>query len=1266
MNNLHELTKQLDVLTWNSRSVLNALIRSAMAAGSSDGFTVKRAGEDVKLTRQDIYKLYHFYEAWEASQFSPTAFDEIRSQMNEEYPKTGGVDSALATHAKVMWMDADNKDLSNDEWINKVKTYTNPKWLTNTAPIPLNIRTPIYDENLSTKTYDSYETYLFPSAYYAIDTLGHSGDGIDHSAGGNAWHYNIDDVFAVDANRVLLGTQDADRLEAYRNMYGTAPVHSFEGGSNSFAFAPQSFSFGDRNMVGQENSAILGGLMNIVTGYDSAIIGGNGNIVASPNSVCGGGVSNIMGVGSESFVANSRNSIGGYPYFFRRTASTSTTPQTDCNEIEPVGNCGEYRKIPTEIATVSTSTSNSDLTLSSSQIFIPEDSIAGIGFNHISAGRNDAPYSRVDFKVGDTVSLFGFRVNDGYGIRPCPSLSAQVVDIKVWTSSGLYDMTRSPGIIYGYVVTLNKNLNSETIAKLGDYSIQSGYVVRLSAADYPCVTEYDTVYATEGKTSENCSAFGYNNIACGDAQFVVGSSNVELLRPRFIVGSGSSYVSASNYHRANSLVSAPHYTYMKTSNYIVSGVATMTTAKVHGDGDWYLSTRTYDEDYQNGVEKYAGFFAYSKNPMAVSSDDEEKTRAVFRVCHEKSLLAIGDNGLILKEPYIDQSITKTHEDTVWNELYCKEGAVSINSGSGLEDGTQTVDNNWRWFYNDWVRSSSTPGYDQSVTIWSAQTTGIHGYDLQLHASLTSGYIYMTSYALKIRGITRDALTAQPTDYGMEAFTLTDKRADLITDSGHFYCTKAGSHLSSTDPDIGTAVSNANFSTYHIMTSSKFLPPSETYNVYDVAQILIPGGVTCTRSDRGTTNMPHPIVMSYSVRKNTGRGAQDDVDNSRDLGNGYIYEELAYRSDIVKQAGTLVCNNIGVPSYTIQPSTTLAYYKVDPEPLVDGVSKVAMYDNILGTMNVQDNYFHKTRNNVGVVSVATSENGKIIRPTTLAGYAGEISDCSACTAGTYYSYYLDGVQINPSMYMELYDDNNYTRGIAYLAYGHAGLQTSAITPLDTIKDIYHGNLAGGHNRSLYTSKYSKGTTDANVTDLRDVWVSIITNKDTADTMRWQPLMQNVIMTVAGGRLTIEFDLNLAVMKQYYAIPVKQAGTTNELAVYDDAPDDMMHTLNELSQSIVLPVDPSISNAMQPCYNAANVVCKLHGRAYYTGDVNVSITGYFGKATPGHAYNRNSNWTQTYAFNTPCVVLNMAAWSGWEEGPADGWYQCVAEGVINYGG
>ena len=1264
MNNLHELTKQLDVLTWNSRSVLNALIRSAMAAGSSDGFTVKRAGEPVTLSQQDIYKLYHFYEAWEATQFDENAFEEIRTKMNEEYSGTDGVDAALVKHAKIMWMDADNATSTADQWIEKIKQYTNPKWLTNTAPIPLNIRTPIYDENLSTKVYDSYETYLFPSAYYAIDTLGHSGDGFDHSAGGTTWHFIIDDVFQVDANRVLLGTQDANRLAVYSNLYGTAPLHSLEGGTDSFAFSKNSISFGQRDMVNGDNSAILGGFSNVATGSQTAVLGGNSNIVNSTNSAIGGGLDNMIGAGAEGFAANSRNNIGGYTYFFRRTLSSENNTQTACKEIEKIGNCGEYQRIDPTTAT----TTSGGIALAANQIYIPEYGTSGIGFNRISAGSMSAKVSPVDFKVGDNVTLFGFRTNDGFGIRPCPAITTAVVSIQVWTNAGLFDVDKETftGNIYGYVITLSSNINSTTIKGLGDYSIQSGYVVRLMASNYPNLTEYNTVYSNDPLYTDNCSAFGYNNIACGDAQFVVGSSNQELVTPRFIVGSGSSYIDASNYHRENSLVSAPHYTYMKTSHYIVSGVATMTTAKVHGDGDWYLTTRIYDEDYRTGVEKYAGFFAYSKNHKG-NSDVEEMTRAVLRVFHEKSLLAIGDNGLILREPFIDTTVTPTTTGTVWNELYCKEGAIAIHSGSGLDDGTQTVDNNWEWFYNDWVRSSSSPGSDQSVTIWSAEKTGIHGFDLQLHASTSSGYIYMNSYALKIRGITRDALTAQPTDYGIEEFSLTDKRADLITDSGHFYCAKARSSLSITDPDIGYAVANTKYDDFHIMSSSRFVGKDGNYNVYDVAQIVLPGGVSCTRADRGTDNMPHPIVMSYAVRKNTGRGAQNDVENSRDLGNGYIYEELAYRSDIAKQAGTLICNNIGVPAYTIQPSTTIAYYKVDSEPLVNGMSKVATYDNILSSMNLQDAYFHKTHDNVGVTSVAASENGKIIRPTVLASYAGEISDCSANTAGTYWSYYLDGVQINPSMYMELYDDTNHTRGIAYLAYGHAGLQSSALTPLDTIKDIYHGNLSGGHNRSLYTSKYSKGTTDANVTDLRDVWVSIITNDDTSDTMRWQLLMQNLIMTVAGGRLTVEFDLNLAVMKKYYAIPVKQAGSSNEIAVYDNAPGNMMHTLNELSQSIVLPVDPSISNSMQSCYNAStNVSCMLHGRAYYTGDVNISITGYFGKATPGHAFNRTGNWVQTYAFNTPCVVLNMAKWSGWAEGPADQWYHCMVEGVINYVG
>lgn len=1274
MNNLHELTKQLDVLTWNSRSVLNALIRSAMAAGSSDGFTVKRADEDVKLTRQDIYKLYHFYEAWEASQFNPTSFDEIRSQMNEEYSETGGVDIALATHAKVMWMDADTKDLSNDEWINQVKNYTNPKWLTNTAPIPLNIRTPIYDENLSTKTYDSYETYLFPSAYYAIDTLGHSGDGIDHSAGGNAWHYNIDDVFAIDANRVLVGTQDADRLAAYRMLYKTVPVHSFEGGTNSFALRNNSFSFGHNNKVGRDNAAIVGGFSNMATGSQSGILGGNSNIVNSTNSVVGGGLSNMIGAGPESFAANSRNSIGGYAYFFKRTLTAEASTQTTCQPVIPIDGCGDYQRMDTTTASTSTT---GGIALTANQIYIPEDDTSGIGRNRISSGTSLGKASPVDFKVNDSVVLFGFKTNDGFGFRPCPSLTAAVVSIQIWTSKGLYDvMTEdSVGDIYGYIITLSNNVNSTKIDGLGDYAIQSGYVVRLSADAYPHLTEYDTVYDTDPFNTSNCSAFGYNNISCGQAQFVVGSSNVELLQPRFIVGSGSSYIEANNYHRANSLVSAPHYTYMKTSNYIVSGVATMTTAKVHGDGDWYLTTRTYDEDYRDGVEKYAGFFAYSKNHKG-SSDVEEMTRAVLRVFHEKSVLAIGDNGLILREPFINAETTPTTEGTVWNELYCKDGALAIHSGSGRVDGTQTDDNDWSEFYNAWVASSMIQGQDQSVTIWSAQKTGIHGHDLQLHANLDNGHIFMNANALKIRANTRESLTAQPTDAGIEEYTMTDSRVDLITDTGHFYIPKSMSGLSGSDPDIGSVITNTNSATFHVITSSKYTGNIGGYDFYDVAQLLLPGTISCSRSARGTSAIPHPVVMAYTVQKTA-----NSKSNGRDEDIGYIYEELAYKSDIVKQVGTLVCKNIGIPSYTTD--SEVSYYKTDSNPEIPGYNKVKQFDTVLISMRMMwaafNNLFWQLQT---TYDVTRSDNhlGKVIIPKSYSGYLSNLTDCTPVPSGDYWGYFVDGVELNPAMYMEIVDANNHTTGIAYLAYGHPGLWPTSDTESDSdiisapmsIEDRYNANLGGGiaeQNRMLHTSKYCPGSATSALTDLRDVWICAVEDKDTSTKVRWYPFIKNLIMTVAGGHLTVEFMLDLNVMNKKWAWPTQAAATTNTLVLNPSVDRDDYPGLHMGSQVIVLPVDPEIANAMQPAANlSTGVACQLTGRLFYTGNINITVTGSYWKQTPGHCFDRNTRQNLSDIFQTPCIVLNIAGLADEDGDPtlSNLMYQCKVEGVINYGG
>lgn len=1263
MNNLHELTKQLDVLTWNSRSVLNALIRSAMSAGSSDGFSVKRAGEPVKLTQQDIYKLYHFYEAWEATGFSDDSFDEIRDEMNTACPDSEGVDKAIANHAKIMWMDSSTADLSDEDWVQRVKGVSNPKWLTNTAPIPLNIRTPIYDENLSTKVYDSYETYLFPSAYYSIDTLGHSGDGVDHGAGGGNWHFHVDNEFSVDANRVLMGTQDANRASLYSVLYSSSPLHSFEGGSNSFAFRQNAFSYGSGNSAAMDNAAVLGGYNNIAVGGQSAVVGGNSNIASSSNAVIGGGQLNMIGDGVNSFVANTLNSVGGYTYAFTRT-TVSDSVQTEC--AEQIDNeCGTYMRIPNN----ENAETPSGFTLGGNQIFIEYDSKAPKYGNYISAGTSTDVKSCVDFKPGDLVVLFGFRVNDGMYLRPCPSVYTSVISIQILTTSGLVEMSAEPSVdnILGYVVTLGTGLSGDKVSGLGSYSIQSGFIVRRSSVNHPVLTSTDTVSGYTDISSSSCASFGYNNIACGPAQFVVGSSNTELLTPRFIVGSGSSDVTDPGFIRANSLVSAPYYTYMKSSNYVVSGVARATTAYIHGDGDDYIEARKYDEDYiVDGVEKYAGFYAYSKNRQL---NKDPITRAVLRVFHEKSLLAIGDNGLVLNEPYVNASVTPKTTGTVWNELYCTNGAIAIHSGSFLNTPIHSnpEDNYWNDFYSDFVQSSTVPGEDQSVTVWGNKKVGIHGYDVLVHASTENGTISLKSSALSVRGNTRDALTAQPTDYGIEDFVLTDSRADLITDTGNFYCMKNLSNLTGNDPDIGFSIANTKYNQLHILTSSKFLNRDSGYNVYDVAQIVLPGGVTCTRADRGTDNIPHPIVMSYAVRKNIS--SPTDVSNSRDLNGGYIYEELAYRSDIAKQAGTLVCNNLSAPAYTTQSDAIIPSYTTDTAPLVPGVNKVAAYDRVLLSMDAADSHYHETANPVAVASGSDKYN-HIIKPNSIASVAGQVTDYSPDASNRFYKYYLAGVQINPSMYMEMWD-GTYTNGITYLAYGPASVRNVSSTPeIEIMRNVYRAQLDGSNTtQSLYTSKYSTGTLATTVTNLSDVWTTVIKDNNFNEIL-WMPLMKGVIMTIASGKLTVEFDLNLETMRDYYAIPVKQDGTSNEIIVNDSPSSGAKIKLNKYSQRIVLPVDPSVGNSLTAAYNpSSGVTCQLHGRAYYTGNNNVFITGAFSSATPGHAYNNSNAVSMTYSFNTPCLVLNMAGWddSLWpDEHKATGWYHCMVEGVINYGG
>jgi hypothetical protein len=592
------------------------------------------------------------------------------------------------------------------------------------------------------------------------------------------------------------------------------------------------------------------------------------------------------------------------------------------------------------------------------------------------------------------------------------------------------------------------------------------------------------------------------------------------------------------------------------------------------------------------------------------------------------------------------------------------------------EGTQTDDNDWSEFYNAWVASSMIQGQDQSVTIWSAQKTGIHGHDLQLHANLDNGHIFMNANALKIRANTRESLTAQPTDAGIEEYTMTDSRVDLITDTGHFYVPKSRSGLSGNDPDIGSVITNTNSTTFHVITSSTFTGNISGYDFYDVAQLMLPGNILCSRSARGTSAMPHPVVMAYTVQKTA-----TSQSNSRDEDYGYIYEELAYKSDLVKQAGTLVCKNIGIPSYTTD--TEIGYYKTDSNPEIPGYDKVKQFDTVLVSMRLTwasyNNLFWQLQTTYDVTR-SDDHLGKVIIPKSYSGYLSHLTDCTPVPSGEYWGYFVDGVELNPAMYMEIIDENNNTTGIAYLAYGHSGLwptydtdhDSDLITAPINIEDIYKANLGGGlaeQNRMLHTSKYCPGSATRALTDLRDVWICAVEDKDTSTTVRWYPFIKNLIMTVAGGHLTVEFMLDLNVMNKKWAWPTQASSSNNTLVLNPSVARNAYPGLHMGSQSIVLPVDPEIANAMQPAGNpSTGVTCLLSGRVFYTGNTNVTVTGEYRKQTPGHCFDRVTRQNLSDIFQTPCIVLNMAGLADDHGNPtlSNIMYQCKVEGVINYGG
>lgn len=877
--NLHELTKQLDVLTYNSRSVLNALIRSVMAAGSSTGWTVERAGVKLVMTRTDIFLLSSFYTEWEYTRFDKEQFDIIREKLDAQYADGKGMVSdtpvtyAIVQHAKIMTMNSADSDVADDEyWLQKVRDQVNPKLFTNSAPIPINIRTPIYDENLSTKHFDQFETYLFPRAYYTMDTLGYTGDNTTHIGGGREWFFDVDDKMTIGADRTVIGVQNPDIAEVREyNYQKLGTLNSIAGGTDSFAYAPNSTSIGWMNQVCGKDSAAVGGYGNFVYADDGGILAGTYNTVVSDFGAAVGGRSNSV-TGDCGLAANERTNVGGYAFSFRRyVSSPNASTVTKCkNEIDEGDGC----IYTLQISGTAGNGADVDGNIAPNQILITSNELKISGFNigkhRITSAYDGGEYGYADFKVGDIVRLS----------RP-RGLTAGVVD-----NMGSYlerKITALEMRSYGLVVTFDDSVNRFPGIK-GE--IYSGTVARYLAYRLPTCNEVGYFLGMENQIASASTALGYNTIAGGRHQTVVGESNYELMRPVFMVGNGSHYIDVDTY-RHNAFVVAKSYSYLMTSShYVHFGVSDYSTAShyIHGDSS-YLDNRKYDEDYQlHGIEKYQGIYAYEMDSQLLDA-----TRAVLRVSHKHTTLGIGKSGVVMHPMSTEMH---PNSNTVLAELKAHDGAIGVHSGSwdfGDDYEPMTIENDWKTYYRQKVNRG---GKDKSVTIWALDNIGIHGSNgIGIH---TTKYIHGEYGKLTLKGDCLGALTADTSEpQGLMDFLMgsLQRKQDIayLKYPGHYYVPKPFATVRFGSDAMYTDYLKA----YHVISNTHYVSRDlETNsNVYSTAQLILPGNVTCGISEHYNHHLPHPKLQVTTVR------FPDDIHESPADAGGFICQELAYLADV---------------------------------------------------------------------------------------------------------------------------------------------------------------------------------------------------------------------------------------------------------------------------------------------------------------------------------------------------------------------------------
>ena len=888
MNNLYDLTKKIDALTYNSCQTLNALVRSCIASGSASGYKVTKYGHDIVLDRQDIYRLYNFYESWKMAGFpaDETTFYRMLSEADNRWHTSKADTSTLATdavvkHVQILKMTAQDAGKTgpenNEYWTEMLRNSASPNGMVSTAPIPLNLRTPLYDENLSVKSFSQYETYLFPMGYYRNEIMGTPGNGESYLAGGANWTIDVSDTLMLTADHIVAGnvTNPPNRLDNYGTSHITASW-----GDESYAVGNVSLALGDHAIAVADDSTSIG-LRTSTYGSKSAVIGGEGGTAVGTRSLAL--IYNTVAGGDNSIAGNYGSTTGGWEYQF--------TIVSDSSQI-----AGDKTQCDVIIDTTTNVCYKGDA-LSDAQESVTK--VLWIAASDIARAKME-----FDLHVGDIVYVYGLSYSsNGRYINPTAydGYARPKYSNKITAVTAEYD---AYGILTGYQVTLENTIPVEN-TKYGPVTM--GYI----AAARRMVNFYNDaggIYKTDAiELGMNSTALGHFTIAGAESQTVVGAMNYRNYDANFIVGTGSRNIYADDAHRANSLVVAPRYSYLKLDA---------------GEAMIGVSAGNRKVPDEEGVRLYKGAFMIAND--GADGDSGIVTNGVnVSISANRGSSTVAYMG-VANDPEVFSTFKGV--STVISSL---QGTAVISSGSYIQSAGDTPSVLIDTMLGE---SSVIRSNENSVAMYAE-----HGIEIRNIGGAGRGINIETTSYLTLR---YDGLLLQGNTFGTLSATDESRSFWLYSngtgDTGHLsdiYWANTAGHSgfyyglrgSGFDVDGATAVGWPDGIGTHVFNSTVYDSSSRTYST---ALIALPGDEYASSSSSasgGEGHKPHPIV---SVHEYYGVG------NRNVPGEAKYVHELAYLEDIGGGASGS-CGQFAAYGYQDNGSgtTTFTYYKAGAVPVV---------------------------------------------------------------------------------------------------------------------------------------------------------------------------------------------------------------------------------------------------------------------------------------------------------------------------------------------